>query len=83
MAESARDLHQGSASVLDTTRAMRDAVEENAAGANQLAGSAQSLSDQVEKLHGLLSRFTLGGGKPGDRRRERESAAETKTTRIR
>ena len=59
IAESAKELHQGSARVLDTTRAMRDAVQENAAGSAQLAESAQSLSDQVEQLHETISRFTI------------------------
>jgi len=59
IAESARNLHQGTTEVMATTRAMQNVVHQNASSASQLAGSAQSLSGQVEQLHQHLSRFRL------------------------
>jgi methyl-accepting chemotaxis protein len=59
IAGSARELHRGTAEVMVTAKAMREMVSENAFGASQLAESAHSLSDQVERLHQKLAGFKV------------------------
>ncbi len=59
IAGSASELHRGTAEVMVTARAMKEMVSENASGASQLAESAHSLSDQVERLHQKLGRFKV------------------------